>query len=128
MIEVISLCISIASFFVGYFMIPLRNQKLKAEDEFIILFRGIIEDYSKYQTLSLMNGTPVTEAKKLKEKIVVNCELMIVYVRRSRNNAQSKEVIDSITAFINEFNDKNNRDLIYKSKMYIKTFGNKKRR
>ena len=70
MIEVISLCISIASFFVGYFIIPLRNQKLKAEDEFIILFRGHIEDYSKYQTLSLMNGTPATEAKKLKEK---NC-------------------------------------------------------
>lgn len=128
MIEVISLCISIASFFVGYFIIPLRNQKLKAEDEFIILFRGHIEDYSKYQTLSLMNGTPATEAKKLKEKIVVNCELMIVYVRRSRNNAQSKEVIDSITAFINEFNDKNNRDLIDKSNMYIKTFGNKKGR
>ena len=53
---------------------------------------------------------------------------MIVYVRRSRNNAQSKEVVDSITAFINEFNDKNNRDLIDKSNMYIKTFGNKKGR
>lgn len=123
MIEIVSLCISIAGFFVGYFIIPLRDRRLKAEDEFIVLFRGLIEDYSKYQSLSSSNGTPLTEAKKLKEKIVTNCELMILSVRRCRENIQSDEVINSLTDFINEFNDDNNKKLIAKCKTYIKTLG-----
>ena len=123
MLGIISLCISIAGFFVGYFIIPLRNQRLKAEDEFIVLFRELIEDYSQYQILSSNNGTPLTAAKKLREKIVANCELMILSVRRSRKNTQSEEVINSLTDFINEFNDDNNKKLIAKCKIYIKTFG-----
>ena len=123
MLGIISLCISIAGFFLGYFIIPLRNQRLKAEDEFIVLFRELIEDYAQYQKLSSYNGTPLTDAKKLSEKIVANCELMILYVRRSRKNTQSEEVIHSLTDFINEFNDDNNKKLIDRCKMYIKSFG-----
>ena len=88
-----------------------------------MLFRELIEDYSQYQKLSSYNGTPLTEARKLKEKIVANCELMILYVRRSRKNTQSEEVINSLTYFINEFSDDNNKKLIDRCKIYIKSFG-----
>lgn len=125
MIGILSLCISIAGFFVGYFIIPVREQKLKAESEFVTLFRGLIEDYYQYQNLSSYNGTPLTEANKVKEKILANCELMILSVKRSRKNKESSKVINSINSFSNSFTDNNFNQVISTCKSYINRFHNK---
>lgn len=121
-ISIISLCISIASFLIGYFVVPIKEKRLRAETEFFRLFRELIDDYSKYQALASFNGTPLTEAKRLKVKILANCELLALSVKRNKRYENTLEVLGCIATFIETVNDDNYNALVNSCKSYIELF------
>ena len=121
-ISVISLIVGCFSFFLNYFVIPSSNRKTKAEDEFIKLLRLLIDNYANYQNLLKYNDTPQEDAKKLKEKILIICELMNLNIKRIKNKKIGKHLMVCLTNFIDSINDKNYNALINQCKSYLNSY------
>lgn len=125
--DVVSLIISIIALFYNCIRQPYLNRITKAEDNYIRLIIRIIDDYGKYQTLSSYNGTPLNEAKKIRNRILTNCKILNLCVKRNKRLKGTDAMIDTINSFIEQLNDDNYNRLIKENDLYINSFTKKNR-
>lgn len=118
-VSFISLVISLATFILNCCVTPKIEREIKYESKFMSLYTELISDYTEYQRLSSYNGTPLTYAARLRIKIIANCHMMILTIKKTKQNSVSKDAIICIKDFIENCNKDNYGNLVECVNRYI---------